>query len=175
MRLLVPLAALALVTACGASTATTPVSAGSALPAPVVTSAPPEASPSPSASASPSPSSSPSPAVPYFATPEAAMRYLADAWNRRDLVSLKHVTTPIGRESLEYMRQEAVDLRLTSCARNTDRQDYDCTFTHGFPVGYQGHPEDAGYARSEKSGTATFVVGPATRSGWYMTVLESCG
>ncbi len=174
MRLLALLAALALATACGASTPATPASAGSALASPAIASA----SPVVPASASPpitAPSPRRTPDIPYFSTPEAAMRYLADAWNRRDLVSLKHVTTPIGRESLEYMRQEAVDLRLTGCARNTDRRDYDCTFTHGFPVGYQGHPDDAGYAQSEESGTATFVVGPAIRSGWYMTVLESCG
>lgn len=103
------------------------------------------------------------------------MRYLATAWNKRDQVSLKHVTTQSARDALEVMRAEAVELRLSSCARNTDRQDYDCTFTHGFPAGYKGHPEDAGYARSADSGTATFVVGPASRSGWYMTVLESCG
>ncbi len=175
MRLL-PFAALVLATACGASTGD-PVSAPSSAPSPVVTATSPAAASSApaSASASASPTPKPSRVVPYFATPEAAMRYLADAWNRRDLVSLKHVTTPIGRESLEFMRQEATDLRLTGCARNDDRKDYDCSFTHGFPVGYQGHPEDAGYARSAKSGTATFVVGPATRSGWYMTVLESCG
>lgn len=125
-----------------------------------------------------SPTSSPSPtkpAVPYFDSPEAAMRYLASAWNRQDLVALKHVTNPIARELLEVMRHEAVDLRLDHCTANDDRKDYDCTFTHGFPAGYTGHDHRAGYAESDKPGTAVFVVGPADRSGWYMTVLVSCG
>jgi hypothetical protein len=30
----------------------------------------------------------------HFATPQAAMRYLAAAYNRNDLAALKHVTTP---------------------------------------------------------------------------------
>ena len=133
--------------------------------------------PSPSTSLTPSPT--PSPTVPYFATPEAAMRYLAAAYNRHDLVALKHVTTPIARDALENMRAEAIDLQLDHCTRNTDRKDYDCTFRHGFPAGYdpKAPHDDAGlgYAESTTPGTATFVVGPATRSGWYMTVLESCG
>lgn len=103
------------------------------------------------------------------------MRYLASAWNGRDLVSLKRVTTPRARDALEVMRAEATDLRLRDCARNEERRDYDCTFTHGYPEGYKGPPDDTPYARTKDSGTATFVVGPADRSGWYMTVLESCG
>lgn len=129
--------------------------------------------------ATPTPTTSPTPTVPYFATPEAAMRYLATAWNRHDLVALKHVTTQIAREALESMRTEAIDLQLVRCDRNTDRRDYDCTFRHGFPAGYdpKAPHDDAGqgYAESTTPGTASFVVGPATRSGWYMTVLESCG
>ena len=155
MRRLAP-ALLVLVAACGTGSGTA---------------APPSPSPSPTAS--------PTPVVPYFATPEAAMRYLAAAYNRHDLVALKHVTTPIAREALDNMRSEAIDLRLDHCTRNKDRNDYDCTFRHGFPAGYdpKAKHDDAGlgYAESTTPGTATFVVGPARRSGWYMTVLESCG
>ncbi len=107
------------------------------------------------------------------------MTYLATAWNARDLVSLKHVTTPIAREALEAMRAEANDLQLVRCDRNTSRKDYECTFRHGFPAGYdpKAPHDDAGlgYAEATTPGTATFVVGPAARSGWYMTVLISCG
>ena len=113
--------------------------------------------------------------IPSFVTPEEAMRYLAEAWNSHDLVALKHVTDPAARDDLEYMRREAVDLRLDHCTRNDERRDYDCTFTHGFPPGYTGHSHEAGYAEAVTPGTATVVVGPASRSGWYMTVLESCG
>ena len=158
MRKLVGLVVLAMAAACGDGT----------------TVATPTSTPSPAAV-----TPSPTPTVPYFTTPEAAMRYLATAFNRHDLVSLKHVTTPIARDALEHMREEAVDLRLQSCTRNASRRDYDCTFRHGFPPGYdpKAPHDDAGfgYAESAKPGTATFVVGPAVRSGWYMTVLVSCG
>lgn len=106
------------------------------------------------------------------------MTYLADAWNRHDLTSLKRVTNPVARDALESMRIEAVNLRLDHCAYNTYRKDYDCHFTHDFPRGHVHDDPDhhgVGYARAAKPGTAVFVVGPARRSGWYMTVLESCG
>jgi hypothetical protein len=103
------------------------------------------------------------------------MRFLADAWNRKDLVSLKRVTTPLARTNLEFMRHEAINLRLDHCTYNGDRKDYDCSFRHDFPADYAGHDHGAGYKQAEVPGTATFVVGPARRSGWYMTVLEDCG
>ena len=94
------------------------------------------------------------------------MRYLADAWNRLDLEALMHVTDPSARGELIAMHREATDLRLDHCSPNEGLGDYECYFTHDYPKGYQG---------KTRNGTAEFTVGPARRSGWYMTAFESCG
>ena len=151
----IALVALALTAACG-SAPTSTVTTVAAAPSPTP-------SPSPAARVT-TPSPVPKP-VPSFRTPEAAMRYLADAWNRGDLVELKHVTDPSARQQLLDMHREAADLRLEKCARR-DPGDYECTFSHGFPIGYP---------HSRPRGKAGFLVGPARRSGWYMTVYEYCG
>jgi hypothetical protein len=106
----------------------------------------------------------PNPGSPHFATPEASMRYLAAAYNRNDLASLMHVTTPAARHNLLFMRANAPNLQLVSCTANAGAGDYTCAFTHDFPVASQrsGH------------GQAHFTVAPADRPGWYMTVLEDC-
>lgn len=102
----------------------------------------------------------------HFATPEAAMRYLATAWNHDDLVSLKHVTDPAARTELLGMKTEATNLRLNHCTRNAEQGDYTCYFDHDYPKGYTG---------TKGEGKAVFTVGPADRPGWYMTYFESCG
>jgi hypothetical protein len=100
----------------------------------------------------------------YFATPEAAMRYLAAAWNRNDKVALWHVTTPDGRDALDAMHNEAINLRLQKCTRNP-AGDYTCEFTHDYPASM--HKNGIGHA--------TFIAGPAREHGWYMTVFVGCG
>ena len=104
---------------------------------------------------------------PHFSSPESAMRYLADAWNRDDQVMLKHVTNPAARDELDSMHGVAVDLRLDHCEVREGMGDYQCTFVHGYPPGVE-RPEDGG-------GYAIFLVGPATAPGWYMTVFQECG
>ena len=101
-----------------------------------------------------------------FATPEAAMRFLASAFNRGDTADLRRVTTPSAREALQEMHGEAVNLRLGRCTRQP-AGDYRCTFVHDYPRALR-KPAAA-------HGAATFTVGPADKPGWYMTVLESCG
>lgn len=101
---------------------------------------------------------------PHFTTPEAAMRYLAAAWNRRDLASLCHVTNPYARNLLYDMHREAVNLRLDHCVRNYDGT-YECYFDHDYPASM--HKKGTGHA--------TFDVAAAARPGWYMTVFEGCG
>jgi len=106
-------------------------------------------------------------ARPHFDTPEAAMTYLAAAWNKNDLISLRHVTDPAARDELDGMHSEAANLRLDHC----DLQpagDYQCVFDHGYPSGYT---PPAGTTE----GQAVFLVGPADTPGWYMTVFVSCG
>src|SRR5206468_3258993 len=70
----------------------------------------------------------PIPAV-HFDTPEAMMSYLADAWNRNDLGALCAVSTPDARTQLVGMREEAENLRLTSCSPAGDGA-YFCHLVH---------------------------------------------
>ena len=116
----------------------------------------------------PTPTAAPTPAPPrplHFATPQASMRYLAVAYNRNDLAALKHVTTPVARSNLLFMRPNADNLRLVGCTANGGRGDFSCEFTHDYPAAkhQSGH------------GLAHFTVAPADRVGWYMTVLNDCG
>ena len=104
------------------------------------------------------------PAPPHFTTPQAAMRYLTVAYNRDDLTSLKHVTTPSARVALVSMMKGATNLQLTGCKARAGLGDYTCTFSHDFPASRQ----------KTGSGQAVFIVGPADTPGWYMTVFESC-
>jgi hypothetical protein len=112
----------------------------------------------------PSPRTHPSPRRLYFATPQASMRYLAVAYNRNDLAALKHVTTPVARSNLLFMRPNADNLRLVGCTANAGRGDYTCAFTHDYPAAMHqtGH------------GQAHFTAAPADKVGWYMTVLNDC-
>jgi hypothetical protein len=112
----------------------------------------------------PNPTPVPAPRQLHFATPEAAMRYLAAAYNRNDLAALKHVTTPEARQNLLFMRPTADSLRLVGCTVNAGRGDYLCGFTHGFPAAT--HQAGTGHAH--------FTAAPADKVGWYMTVLNDC-
>jgi hypothetical protein len=113
----------------------------------------------------PTPSPTPTYTGPHFDTPQAAMRYLAAAWNRHDIVAMKHVTTPDGRAALMGMYAEAVNLRLDYCVARAGQGDYDCHFIHDYPprLHKTGH------------GEAEFLAGPARNPGWYMTVFVGCG
>jgi hypothetical protein len=152
-------AAAVAVTGC---TARTPVHP-SAAPAP---SQPPATNPTPPPTTKPTPPTTPDPGPHrlYFATPQASMRYLAVAYNRNDLTALKHVTTPVARSNLLFMRPNADNLRLVGCTANAGRGDYSCAFTHDYPAAMHqtGH------------GQAHFTAAPADRVGWYMTVLNDC-
>jgi len=100
----------------------------------------------------------------HFDTPEAAMSYLAAAWNRNDLAALCQVTNPNARFELNDMHREAVNLRLKSCDQFKVGY-YNCTFIHDYPP------------RMHKSGTgrAWLVAAAADNPGWYMTIYEGCG
>jgi hypothetical protein len=93
------------------------------------------------------------------------MRYLATAWNRHDIVAMKHVTTPDSRAALFGMYREAVNLRLDRCTANGGQGDYDCQVTHDYPASM--HNKGVGHAE--------FLAGPARNPGWYMTVFVGCG
>ncbi|MHB8467483.1 MAG: hypothetical protein ACYDH6_00815 [Acidimicrobiales bacterium] len=105
--------------------------------------------------------------LPHFDTPEAAMTYLAAAWNANDLVSLRHVTNPAARAQLDAMHSEAINLRLDHCTKRPEG-DYECTFRHDYPAATPTTMPGG-------VGEAAFLVGPADTPGWYMTVFEHCG
>jgi hypothetical protein len=128
----------------------------------------PEIVPSPS-SAAPLRSAAEAPTTasvvrPHFATPQAAMTYLAAAYNRDDVAAIHYVTTPASFKALMAMRSEAVDLQLRSCTR-TGRGDYLCLFRHRYPK----HMHDKGY------GVSQFIAAPAINPGWYMYQFLDCG
>ncbi|HEV2889348.1 MAG TPA: hypothetical protein VGX28_03150 [Frankiaceae bacterium] len=94
-------------------------------------------------------------------TPEAAMRFLARAYNAKDAEALKDVTTPAAREMLNPMREWAANLRLVKCT-DTTAGSFDCTFTHSIKG-------------STETGHATLRVNPARKQGWYATLVAECG
>ena len=102
---------------------------------------------------------------PHFSTPQAAMRYLARAYNH-DRALMHAVTTPQAYRQLMGMRSEAVNLRLLGCVPSgSGRGDYICTFRHDYLASLHksGH------------GSARFLVAPADNPGWYMDTLLDCG
>jgi hypothetical protein len=103
-------------------------------------------------------------AGPHFTTPQAAMRYLAAAYNQDDTAALHTVTSREAFANLIAMRSEAVDLRLTYCTP-TSHGDYECHFRHNYPASMHksGH------------GTSEFVAAPALNPGWYMYQFLDCG
>ena len=158
MRLPTALACMVLLSACGGGHATATVSA----PQPSRSAEAATPSPTPTHTNVPVPPTT----GPHFATPQAAMRYLASAWNRNDITALKHVTDPNARMALDAMHSEATNLALDRCTFTKARGDYECYFTHDFPKGYVS---ETGH------GTAEFTVGPARKPGWYMTYFIDCG
>ncbi|MEP7054214.1 MAG: hypothetical protein ABI912_03105 [Actinomycetota bacterium] len=104
---------------------------------------------------------------PHFRTPQAAMRYLARAYNRHDDARLRHVTTPDARRDLEAMRAVATNLRLDHCTRSPNGMAF-CTFTHDYPSATPGMPPQHG-------GSADLRVAPVRRSGWVAKGEIGCG
>lgn len=96
-----------------------------------------------------------------FATPEAAMRFLAAAYNAHDDIAIRHVTTPESRKVLLDMRHYAPALRLDYCRRAYNGT-YDCKLTHTL-------------ADSGEDGYMALHLAPAARPGWYVRVMLECG
>lgn len=107
------------------------------------------------------------PGPPHFATPQAAMSYMAAAWNSGNTVALDHVTNPAARAELVAMHSEAVNLRLDHCTPRP-QGDYLCYFDHDYQAG-------TATTLPGGQGLMTVLVGPADTPGWYMTVFLSCG
>jgi hypothetical protein len=100
-----------------------------------------------------------------FRTPQAAMRYLADAYNRHDDRALRHVTNSEARHELAAMRSMAVNLRVQNCRLESGGM-AECLFAHDYvsAAGPVAGP-----------GTATMRVAPARRPGWVAKGEVDCG
>jgi len=154
-----------------ASTARSAHTAAAASPRPPTATHQPVTGPSPAATA---PAAAPTPPAssptrpsgytgPRFDTPQAAMTYLAAAYNSGDITALHYVTEPRAFSRLMSMRSDALNLQLQYCTHNP-RGDYTCYFRHDFP------------ASEHKSGhgQAVFIAAPALNPGWYMYQFQSC-
>ena len=106
----------------------------------------------------PAPAASPATGYtgPHFTTPQAAMIYMAAAYNNDDSTALHAVTDPQAFTSLQAMRSSDAGLRLTSC-RPTPRGDYMCSFRYDYAGGHDTRPR-----------TAMVIAAPALNPGWYM-------
>jgi hypothetical protein len=103
-------------------------------------------------------------AGPHFTTPQAAMTYLAHAYNRDDTAALHAVTDPQAFTALMSMRSSDTGLRLRSCTQNP-HGDYTCSFRYGHPAGRPG----------PRHGTTMIIAAPARNPGWYMyRFIEGC-
>ncbi len=110
--------------------------------------------------------------APHFDTPQAAMAYLADAWNGHDVQEIDYVTDPAGRAQMDSMAAQMPHLTFKSCTQNPAGDDT-CYFTHDIvpstsPTTY---PDPGGYP----AGEAVFTVAPAEQPGWYLTNVIHCG
>jgi hypothetical protein len=103
-------------------------------------------------------------AGPHFTTPQAAMTYLAHAYNRDDTAALHAVTDPQAFTALMSMRSSDTGLRLRSCTQNP-HGDYTCSFRYGHPAGRPGPRHE----------TTMIIAAPARNPGWYMyRFIEGC-
>ncbi|MGO8860225.1 MAG: hypothetical protein ACLQRH_05560 [Acidimicrobiales bacterium] len=114
----------------------------------------------------------PAAGAPHFGTPEAAMSYLANAWNADNVRELDYVTDPAGRAQMDSMATLMVNLRFKYCAENP-AGDYTCYFSHDIaPASSETtYPNPMGYPPGE----AVFTVAPAETPGWYLTEVIHCG
>jgi hypothetical protein len=110
--------------------------------------------------------------TPHFTTPQAAMTYLASAWNTDNVRAIDYVTDPAGRQELDSMASLMVNLRFKYCTMNP-AGDSTCYFSHDItsstsPTTY---PNPDNYPPGE----AVFTVAPAGSPGWYLTNVIHCG
>jgi hypothetical protein len=110
--------------------------------------------------------------TPHFESPTSAMTYLATAWNSGNVQQLDYVTDPNGRDQMNSMAAQMVNLQFKSCTLNP-AGDYTCYFMHNIAPNVTGttYPNPEGYPPGE----AVFTVAPAATPGWYLTEVEHCG
>jgi hypothetical protein len=110
--------------------------------------------------------------TPHFATPDSAMVYLSAAWNSGNVQELDYVTDPAGREQIDSMAAQMVNLQFKSCSANPTG-DYTCYFNHDIAPSTSSttYPNPGDYPPGE----AVFTVAPAATPGWYLTEVIHCG
>jgi hypothetical protein len=114
----------------------------------------------------------PSAGTPHFDTPDSAMTYLSAAWNSGNVQELDYVTDPAGRQEMDSMAAEMVNLQFESCSENPGG-DYTCYFSHDIAPSTSAttYPNPGNYPPGE----AVFTVAPAQTPGWYLTEVIHCG
>jgi hypothetical protein len=110
--------------------------------------------------------------TPHFATPDSAMVYLSAAWNSGNVQKLDYVTDPAGRQQMNSMAAQMVNLRFKYCSANPTG-DYTCFFSHDIAPSDSSttYPNPMNYPPGE----AVFTVAPAATPGWYLTDVVHCG
>lgn len=109
---------------------------------------------------------------PHFATPDDAMAYLAAAWNSGKVQELDYVTDPAGRQQMDSMAAQMVNLRFDYCSQNP-AGDYTCYFTHD--IAASDSSTTYSNPMNYPPGEAVFTVAPAAAPGWYLTEVIHCG
>jgi hypothetical protein len=110
--------------------------------------------------------------APHFVTPQAAMVYLASAWNTHNVEEVDYVTNSAGRQEMDSMASLMVNLQFKNCTLNP-AGDYTCYFSHDIirPTSPTTYPNPNNYPPGE----AVFTVAPAQIPGWYLTNVLRCG
>jgi hypothetical protein len=163
-----------LVAACGSAASTTPdvQQTTSTIAASTTTTSCPLSSTSGTADTVPVNSVCSAAGSPHFATPNVAMHYLATAWDSGNVQEIDYVTDPAGRQQMDSMAAQMVNLRFDYCSQNP-AGDYTCYFTHDIAASDSSttYPDPTNYPPGE----AVFTVAPAAAPGWYLTEVIHCG
>ena len=100
------------------------------------------------------------------------MTYLAAAWNAGNVQEIDYVTNPAGRQEMDAMATQMVNMHFKNCTANP-AGDYTCFFSHDIAASTSPttYPNPMGYPPGE----AVFTVAPAATPGWYLTQVVHCG
>lgn len=99
------------------------------------------------------------------------MVYLATAWNSGDVQDIDYVTDPAGRQQMDSIAVQMVNLWFEHCSQNP-AGDSTCFFTHDIAASDSSttylNPMDY------PPGEAVFTVAPADAPGRYLTAVILC-
>jgi hypothetical protein len=144
-----------------AAAAASPRAAATAASPPAPTASPPTTS-SPGTTGSTGTTSSTPPAYtgPDFTTAQAAMAYLAAAYNSDDTTAMHAVTTSQAFTALLAMHSSDVNLQVGSCTARA-QGDYICSFRYTYAY-------TTASGQNSQTRSAMAIVAPALNPGWYM-------